>query len=146
MTDRVERWRRTTIAVAGGIACLSLVATIWGWGLHRSDPMNLAAAAAAVGLGILSFGFLLAEFGAHRKYMDTLAFWYFFPLLAGKLLRDEHAAALLPLLFIATAAFSYTKPVPALSDTLDPRWPFDGLAEKLRKRNSPVSIRNDSRQ
>ena len=133
MTHHVEQWRRRNIAISGGIACLSLAATIWGWGLHRSDPLNSVAATAAIVTAILSFGLLLAEFGVHRKYMDTFAFLYFFPLLAGRLVRDEHTAAVLPFLFITTAVFSYAKPVPALSDKLDPRWPFNGLAEKLRK-------------
>jgi hypothetical protein len=133
VTGRVEHWRRKNIAIAGGIACLSLAATICGWGLHRSDPMNSVAVAAAVGTGIFSFGLLLAEFGAHRKYIDTFAFLYFFPFLASRLVRDEHTAALLPLLFFAAAAYSYAKPVPALSDKLDPRWPCNKLTEKLRK-------------
>ncbi len=64
--------------------------------------------------------------------MDTLAFLYLFPLLAGRLVRDEYTAALLPVLFIATAVFSDVQPVPDLSDKLDPRWPFIGLLEKLR--------------
>ena len=133
LTNRIEQWRRRNIAVAGGIACLSLAATIWGWGLHRSDTMNSVAAGAAVAAAILSFGFLLGEFGVHRKYMDTFTFLYVFPILAGRLVRDEYTAALLPLLFIATAVFSYVRPVPDLSDKLDPRWPFNGLLEKLKR-------------
>ncbi|TAG30395.1 MAG: hypothetical protein EAZ40_01565 [Rhodobacterales bacterium] len=146
MTDRVERWRRQTIVLAGAFACLSLAATVWGWDLPRAQSMNTLAAAIAVGTAMLAFGLLLAEFGAHRIYVDTYTFLYGFPFVLGRLVRDEHTAALVPLFFVATAAFSYTGPVPAVTDRLDPRWPFDRLAAKLARNRAPMAGTEDRRQ
>jgi hypothetical protein len=131
--DRVETWRRRNIAFAGGLALVSFLATIWGWGLQRTDPSSFVAALIAACAGIFSFGVLLAEFGAHKKYIETFTFLYFAPFLVGRLVRDEHFAALVPLLLIAAAIFSYVKPVHALSDRLDPWWPGNEI-RKWRQR------------
>ncbi|NJS38027.1 MAG: hypothetical protein HC783_02435 [Rhodobacteraceae bacterium] len=138
MTGRVERWRRRTIALAGGFACLSLMATVWGWDLPRAQSLNTLAAAIAVGTSVFAFGLLLAEFGAHRIYVDTYASLFLFPFVLGRLARDEHTAALVPLFFAVTAAFSFVRPVPAVTDRLDPRWPFDRLAAKLARNPAPI--------